>query len=84
VPIPLLRIDPALEQKQIDRLAGVRARRDSAAVESRLTALREGASREDVNLMPLIVDAARDYVTLGEMCDALRDVWGVWRETPVF
>jgi methylmalonyl-CoA mutase N-terminal domain/subunit len=37
-----------------------------------------------VNLMPLIVDAARDYVTLGEMCDAFRDVWGVWRETPVF
>ena len=84
VPIPLLKIDPALEQKQIDRLAGVRARRDSAAVESGLTALREGVSREDVNLMPLIVDGARDYVTLGEMCDALREVWGVWRETPVF
>jgi methylmalonyl-CoA mutase N-terminal domain/subunit len=84
VPIPLLKIDPALEQKQIDRLAGVRARRDSAAVESRLAALREAAAKDGVNLMPLIVDAARDYVTLGEMCDALRDVWGVWRETPVF
>jgi len=84
VPIPLLKIDPALEGKQIERLAGVRARRDSAAVESRLAALREGASKEGVNLMPLIVDAARDYVTLGEMCDALRDVWGIWRETPVF
>jgi hypothetical protein len=34
--------------------------------------------------MPLLVDAARDYVTLGEMCDALRESWGVWRETPVF
>jgi hypothetical protein len=34
--------------------------------------------------MALIVDAARDYVTMGEMCDALRDMWGVWRETPVF
>ena len=44
----------------------------------------EAAAREDVNLMPLIVDAARDYVTMGEMCDALREVWGVWRETPVF
>jgi len=84
VPIPLLKIDPALEQKQIDRLAGVRARRDSAAVESRLAALREAAAKDGVNLMPLIVDAARDYVTLGEMCDALREVWGVWRETPVF
>jgi methylmalonyl-CoA mutase N-terminal domain/subunit len=83
-PIPILKIDPALEQKQIDRLAGVRSRRDSAAVEARLGALKDGAAKDGVNLMPLIVDAARDYVTLGEMCDALRDVWGVWRETPVF
>ena len=37
-----------------------------------------------MNLMPIIVDCARDYVTMGEMCDALREVWGVWRETPVF
>jgi methylmalonyl-CoA mutase, N-terminal domain len=83
-PIAILRIDPSLEQKQIDRLAGVKARRDSAAVESRLAALKTAAATEDVNLMPLIIDAARDYVTLGEMCDALRDVWGIWRETPVF
>jgi methylmalonyl-CoA mutase N-terminal domain/subunit len=83
-PIPLLRIDPALERKQIERLAAVRARRDSRAVEARLTALREAASRDGVNLMPPIVDAARDYVTLGEMCEALREVWGIWRETPVF
>jgi len=83
-PISLLKIDPGLEQKQIDRLAGVRARRDSSAVEARLAALSDAAAKDGVNLMPLIVDAARDYVTLGEMCDALRAVWGVWRETPVF
>jgi len=83
-PIPILKIDPGLEQKQIDLLAGVRARRDSSRVESRLAALSEAAAKDGVNLMPLIVDAARDYVTLGEMCDALRAVWGVWRETPVF
>ena len=82
--IPILKIDPALETKQIERLQGVRSRRDSAAVEARLAALKESAARDGVNLMPLIVDAARDYVTLGEMCDALREVWGVWRETPVF
>jgi methylmalonyl-CoA mutase, N-terminal domain len=82
--IPILKIDPALEAKQIERLAGVRARRHSAAVEGRLAALKDAAARDGVNLMPLIVDAARDYVTLGEMCDALREVWGVWRETPVF
>jgi methylmalonyl-CoA mutase N-terminal domain/subunit len=83
-PIELLKIDPALEQKQTDRLAAVRARRDSVAVESRLGALKDAAAKDGVNLMPVIVDAARDYVTLGEMCDALREVWGVWRETPVF
>jgi methylmalonyl-CoA mutase, N-terminal domain len=83
-PIPLLRVDPALERKQIELLAAVRARRDSQAVETRLTALKEAAAKERVNLMPLIVDASRVYVTLGEMCDALRAVWGVWRETPVF
>ena len=83
-PIPILRIDPALEGKQIARLASVKAGRDSQAVEGRLAALKEAAARDGVNLMPLIVDASRDYVTLGEMCDALRDVWGVWRETPVF
>ena len=65
-------------------LAAVSAGRDSAQVESRLAALKEAAAKDGVNLMPLIVDAARDYVTLGEMCDALREVWGVWRETPVF
>jgi methylmalonyl-CoA mutase N-terminal domain/subunit len=82
--VEILRIDPALEQKQIDRVQGLRARRDSAAVEAALTSLKEAAARDDVNLMPMIVDASRAYVTMGEMCDALREVWGVWRETPVF
>jgi methylmalonyl-CoA mutase, N-terminal domain len=84
VPIELLRVDPALEQKQIERVQSTRAKRDSAKVESTLAALKEGAAKPDVNLMPLIVDASREYVTMGEMCDALREVWGVWRETPVF
>jgi methylmalonyl-CoA mutase N-terminal domain/subunit len=83
-PIELLRVDPALEQKQIDRVQATRAKRDSGKVESALGALKEGAAKEDVNLMPLIVDASREYVTMGEMCDALRQVWGTWRETPVF
>ena len=83
-PIEILKIDPALEGQQIERVQALRARRDSAKIEAGLARLKEGAAREDVNLMPVLVDAARDYVTLGEMCDALREVWGVWRETPVF
>jgi methylmalonyl-CoA mutase N-terminal domain/subunit len=82
--LEILRIDPALERKQVERVQALRARRDSAEVERTLAALKEASARDDVNLMPLIVDAARAYVTMGEMCDALREVWGVWRETPVF
>jgi methylmalonyl-CoA mutase N-terminal domain/subunit len=82
--IEILRIDPALEQKQIDRVQALRARRDSAAVEASLARLKEGAAGEDENLMPLLIEASRAYATLGEMCDALRETWGTWRETPVF
>jgi methylmalonyl-CoA mutase, N-terminal domain len=83
-PLEILKIDPALEQKQIARVQALRAGRDSAAVESALARLKDDAAREDRNLMPPIIEASRAYVTMGEMCDALREVWGVWRETPVF
>jgi methylmalonyl-CoA mutase N-terminal domain/subunit len=82
--LEILRIDPALEQKQVGRVQALRARRDSAAVEAALTRLKEGAAAEGENLMPLLIDASRAYATLGEMCDALRETWGTWRETPVF
>jgi methylmalonyl-CoA mutase N-terminal domain/subunit len=81
--LEILRIDPALERKQIERVQGVRARRDSGAVEGALAELKEAAAG-DANLMEPIVAASRAYVTMGEMCEALREVWGVWRETPVF
>ncbi len=83
-PLEILRIDPALEEKQIRRVQALRARRDSAAVESALARLKEDAARDDRNLMRPIIEASNVYVTMGEMCDALRAVWGVWRETPVF
>jgi methylmalonyl-CoA mutase N-terminal domain/subunit len=83
-PLEILKIDPALERKQIDRVQALRARRDSAAVEASLARLKQDAARDDANLMHPILDAARAYVTMGEMCDAFREVWGVWRETPVF
>jgi methylmalonyl-CoA mutase, N-terminal domain len=82
--IEILRIDPALEQKQVGRVGALRARRDSAAVEAALARLKEGAAAEGENLMPFLIDASRAYATLGEMCDALRETWGTWRETPVF
>jgi methylmalonyl-CoA mutase N-terminal domain/subunit len=83
-PVEILRIDPALEDQQIARVQAMRSRRDSGQVEAALARLKEDAAHEDRNLMPPIVDASKAYVTMGEMCDALRDVWGIWRETPVF
>jgi methylmalonyl-CoA mutase, N-terminal domain len=83
-PIEILRIDPALEQKQIERVRAVRVSRDAAAAEEALARLQEDAAHEDRNLMEPIMEASRAYVTMGEMCDALREVWGTWRETPVF
>jgi methylmalonyl-CoA mutase N-terminal domain/subunit len=83
-PLEILKIDAALEGKQVERVQALRAKRDSSAAEAALAALKEDAAHEDRNLMPRILDAARADVTMGEMCDALREVWGVWRETPVF
>jgi methylmalonyl-CoA mutase, N-terminal domain len=83
-PLEILKIDPALEGEQIARVQALRARRDSAVVETALARLKDDAAHEDRNLMGPIVDASKAYVTMGEMCEALRTVWGVWRETPVF
>jgi len=82
--VEILRIDPALERKQIQRVQALRGRRDSVTVETALARLKQAAARDDDNLMPPLVEASRAYVTLGEMCEALRDVWGTWTETPVF
>ncbi len=79
----ILRIDPALERKQVDRVTAAKADRDTAAVESALGALREAAGRE-VNLMPLLLDAARAQVSEGEIVQALQQVWGDYREQPAF
>ena len=81
-PIELLRIDPALEQKQIERVQALRASRDSSAVEAALARLKEDAAHEDRNLMEPIMAASRAYVTMGEMCDALREVWGTGARRP--
>jgi methylmalonyl-CoA mutase N-terminal domain/subunit len=83
-PLKLHRVDPALERKQIDRLQGVRARRDAAAVERELARLRKAAADPDENLMAHLLDAARAHCSEGEIVCALQDVFGSYRETPVF
>jgi len=80
---PILRIDPALERKQTDRLAATRAARDAVAVEAALAELKSAAAG-DANLMPPIIAAARARVTEGEMIAAMQEVFGTYTESPVF
>jgi methylmalonyl-CoA mutase N-terminal domain/subunit len=82
-PLELLRIDPALERKQVERLQAVRARRDSAVVETALTDIKRVAEQGG-NLLPPMLDAARAHASEGEIVHALQEVWGTYRETPVF
>jgi methylmalonyl-CoA mutase N-terminal domain/subunit len=82
-PLETLRIDPALEQKQIDRLAGARARRDSSAVEASLTALKQAATG-GANLMEPLLECARAHASEGEIVESLQTVFGTYTETPVF
>jgi len=79
----ILRIDPALESQQIDRVRAVRADRDDGAVSAVLTTIKAAAAG-DVNLMPLLIDAARMNVSEGEIVRALQDIWGDYREVPAF
>jgi methylmalonyl-CoA mutase, N-terminal domain len=79
----ILRIDPALERKQIGRVQAVRADRDEGTVAATLAAIKDAASGQ-VNLMPLLLDAARAHVSEGEIVQTLQQVWGDYREQPVF
>ena len=81
--VETLYIDEAAATEQCDRLAALRAGRDGTAVSRALDRLRETA-RGDGNLMPRLIDAVRACATLGEMCDALRDVWGEYEEPASF
>ena len=81
-PPPTLRIGNEVEELQLKRLADVRARRSPDAVEAALAEVRTIAATSDRNLMPPILDAVLTYATVGEIMNALADVFGRWRETP--
>jgi methylmalonyl-CoA mutase N-terminal domain/subunit len=81
-PIELLQIDETVAQRQAVRLAKLRAERSSEEVQRRLKALRK-ASEGSENLMPFIYDAVKAYATLGEICEAMRSVFGAYEETAV-
>jgi methylmalonyl-CoA mutase N-terminal domain/subunit len=81
-PIEILYIDESASEKQLAKLEALRKTRDRDAVQRALDSLRAAAQTSE-NLMPRILDAVRAYATVGEMCDALRHVWGEYEEVPV-
>ena len=81
-PIGTLYVDESAGQRQLESVDRIRATRDARRVTGALDALRAGAAGRD-NTMPLILDAVRAYATVGEICDALRGVWGEYTETPI-
>jgi methylmalonyl-CoA mutase, N-terminal domain len=83
-PIPILRVDPALERKQIGRLQAARAGRDGAAVERALAELRADAAQERRNLMEPLLTCARVGASEGEIVQSLQQVFGAYTESPVF
>ncbi|QNS04505.1 acyl-CoA mutase large subunit family protein [Streptomyces xanthii] len=82
-PYEPLRVDPAIEAQQAERLARLRAERDQAAVDSALAALKKAAGGDDNVLYPM-KDALRARATVGEVCDALREVWGTYVPSDAF
>jgi methylmalonyl-CoA mutase N-terminal domain/subunit len=82
-PLPILYIDESVGEQQLARVEALKASRDAALVRRALEGLKDAARGTD-NVMPPILEASRAYATLGEMCDALREVWGEYEEPPVF
>ena len=81
-PLDILQIDESVARRQADRLRKLRAERSQAEVGRRLNALRTAAEGKE-NLMPFLFDAVKSYATLGEICDALRDVFGTYEEVAI-
>ena len=81
-PIPIQRIDPALEPKQIERVRALRAKRNAGSWKNALTQV-EDAARSGENLMPRILSAVEAFATVGEISDAMRGVFGEYKEAVV-
>jgi methylmalonyl-CoA mutase N-terminal domain/subunit len=81
-PLHILYIDESAGERQLAKLEALKRSRDQARVDQALAGLRE-AARGTANTMPKLLEAVRTYATIGELCDALREVWGEYEETPI-
>jgi methylmalonyl-CoA mutase N-terminal domain/subunit len=84
VPIKLLQIDPAIEKKLVERLKTLKKQRNNTNVTEALSRLRRAAEQENKNLMPFIMEAVKEYATLGEICGALREAFGEYKPPSIF
>jgi methylmalonyl-CoA mutase N-terminal domain/subunit len=84
VPIKILQIDPEIEKMLVERLKQIKGQRNQAKVKETLSKLRRASEQEDVNLMPFILQAVKEYATLGEICDTLREVFGEYKSLSIF
>ena len=83
IDIPILQIPKAVEELQVKRLKKLKASRNKDDVKKALDELKKSAE-DGTNLMPAVLECARKYVTVGEMCGKLKEVFGVYEEQTVF
>jgi methylmalonyl-CoA mutase N-terminal domain/subunit len=83
-PIKILQINPEIEEKLVERLKQVKRQRNQAKVKETLNKLHKAAEQEDANLMPFIIQAVKEYATLGEVCDTLREMFGEYKPPSIF
>ena len=84
VSMKLLQIDPAIEKKLVKQLKRIKRERNKEKVNEALSKLREAAEKENVNLVPFILEAIKEYATLGEVCGTLREVFGEYKPPSIF
>jgi methylmalonyl-CoA mutase N-terminal domain/subunit len=73
-----------VEKKLVERLSKIKRQRNQTKVKETLGKLHSAAEREDTSLMPFILQAVREYATLGEVCDTLREVFGEYKPPSIF
>ncbi|MGA3192611.1 MAG: methylmalonyl-CoA mutase family protein [Candidatus Bathyarchaeia archaeon] len=84
VPIKTLQVDPIVEKTLVERLKEIKNKRNQSKVSGALDRLRVAAERENESLMPFMLEAVKEYATLGEICDALREVFGEYKPPSIF
>jgi methylmalonyl-CoA mutase N-terminal domain/subunit len=84
MPIKILQIDPEIEKKLVERLKQIKQQRNQTKVKEMLDKLRLAAEKENVNFMPFIIQAVKEYATIGEICDTLREVFGEYKPPSIF